>query len=60
MNNAITRTKNFVKRNKTKMLVTGFVTTSTIMVLQHQGIKSLNEFLEEKGLLEEYYHFDEE
>lgn len=46
--------KNFVRLNK-KALIVG-ATLTTVIVIQHKGIKGLNEFLAEHNLLEEYYH----
>lgn len=44
---------NFVRRNKTALVVAAI--TIPVIMLQHKGIKSLNEFLEDKGLTNEYY-----
>lgn len=51
--------KNKVVKNKTKILGTVAVVATTVAVLQQSGIRSLNKFLEEKGLADEYYHMDE-
>lgn len=51
--------KNKVVENKTKILGTVAVVATTAAVLQQIGIRSLNKFLEEKGLSDEYYHMDE-
>lgn len=52
--------KEAVVRNRTKILGTVAVVFTTVAVIQNSGIKSLNRFLEEKGLTDEYYHLDEE
>lgn len=51
--------KNKVVENKTKILGTVAVVATTVAVIQNSGIRSLNAFLEEKGLSDEYYHMDE-
>lgn len=48
--------KNKVVENKTKILGTVAVAATTVAVLQQIGIRSLNAFLEEKNLADEYYH----
>jgi len=58
MKKTIAKTQDFVHRNRNAIIV-GAITTSVI-VLQHQGIKSLNEFLKDKDLFDEYYFVDEE
>ena len=52
-------TKNKVAENQTKILLAVAVFSTTVAVLQHFGIRSLNQFLEEKGLADEYYHMDD-
>ena len=54
-NSFVTSTKEFVNRNKTKILTVAIVATSAIVLLQNHGIRSLNEFLEENDLYDEYY-----
>lgn len=49
--------KSYVRRHK-KTLIWGASLTSVIL-LQNRGIQSLNEFLKEKELYEEYYHNNE-
>lgn len=49
--------RGFVRRNQ-KAIVYGTIAVSVI-VLQHKGIKSMSEFLEDKGLYEEYFHNNE-
>jgi hypothetical protein len=51
--------KNSVVENRTKILGTVAVVATTVAVIQQTGIRSLNAFLEEKGLADEYYHMDE-
>lgn len=53
MNNHANTVKQFVHRNKNALVVAAIATT--VIVLQHKGIKSLNAFLDEKGLTDEYY-----
>uniref|UniRef100_A0AAU7GZW2 Uncharacterized protein n=1 Tax=Streptomyces phage Scarif TaxID=3158858 RepID=A0AAU7GZW2_9CAUD len=52
--------KNKVVKNRTKILGTVAVVATTVAVIQQTGIRSLNRFLEEKGLSDEYYHMSEE
>lgn len=59
MKKTIASAKNFVQTHKTAIVVTTLVTVTTVAVLQHKGIKSLNAFLEEHDLLDTYYHTDE-
>lgn len=47
--------KNKVVDNRAKILGTVAVVATTVAVLQHQGIKSMCKFLDEKGLTEEYF-----
>ena len=51
--------KNKVVENRTKIMAYALVFTTTTALVQQIGIRSLNKFLEEKGLLDEYYHMDE-
>jgi hypothetical protein len=55
MKNALVSTKNFVVRNKTRILVTTTATAVTLVVIQARGLKLHNEFLEEHGLTDEFY-----
>lgn len=55
--NAAVSTKNFVSRHK--IAVTAVATATVCVVVQMKIVKDWNEFLEEKGLLDEYYHMDE-
>jgi hypothetical protein len=57
MKKTLTSTKNFLVRNKTAIYVG--VTLTTVIILQATGIKSMNKFLEEKGLHTEYYGIEE-
>jgi hypothetical protein len=47
--------KNKIVKNKTKILGTIAVVATTVAVLEQLGIRKMNEFLEEKGLTDEYY-----
>lgn len=60
MKNKIASAKNFVKRNERRIMLGTIAVISTVTVLQQSGIKSLNEFLEEKDLYDEYYSNDED
>ena len=51
--------KNKVVDNRAKILGTIAAVATTVAVVQHFGIKSLNEFLDEKGLSDEYYNIAE-
>lgn len=51
--------KNKVVENKTKILGTVAVVATTVAVLEQIGIRSLNNFLEEEGLSDKYYHMGE-
>ena len=53
MKNALNTTKNFVLKHK-EAIVVG-TALSAVVVLQNRGIKSLNAFLVEKNLFDEYY-----
>lgn len=57
MNKHLASAQKFVQRNKTALVVAAI--TIPVIVLQHQGIKSLNNFLAEKGLDTEYYYVEE-
>lgn len=52
------RTKNFVARHRVGIAVIS--TAGICLTLQTKAVRGLNEFLEEKGLLDEYYQMDEE
>lgn len=60
MNEKLTSAKDKLRRNKTKILGTALVVTTTVVILQRHGIKSLNAFLEEKGLSDEYFTPEED
>lgn len=51
--------KNKVVDNQTKIMAYALVFTTTVAVVQQMGIRSCNKFLEEKGLLDEYYYMGE-
>lgn len=57
MKKAFNSTKNFVRRNKRTLIVGA--TLTTVILLQNSGIKSLNKFLTEKNLFDEYYGLGE-
>lgn len=57
--NKLNSAKNKVVENRTKILGTVAVVATTVAVIQQSGIRSLNRFLDEKGLSDEYYHMDE-
>ena len=58
MDKTIIRIKKFAKRNQFAMTFSVVCTLAGVVYVQHLGIKSLNEFLVEKGLDLEYYSFD--
>lgn len=55
----VARTKNFVKKHETKILVTTTVVSTTAAVLMRTGIAQHNEFLKQHGLYEEFYNLTE-
>jgi hypothetical protein len=57
MRNKIAAAKTYVQTHK-KLIALG-VTMTTIIALQNNGIKSLNEFLKENDLFDKYYQMDE-
>lgn len=58
MNKNLAAAKKFVRRNRNAIVV-GAVAVSVI-ALQQSGIRSLNDFLKEHDLFDEYYFVDEE
>lgn len=52
------RIRNFVSTHKTQIVIGGIA--AAVIVIQHQGIKSLNGFLVENELFDEYYYNGEE
>jgi hypothetical protein len=48
-----------IAENKTRILVTSLAVTTAVVVIQHNGIKSLNAFIDEHGLTDLYYTMDE-
>lgn len=50
-------TKDFVSRHRVALAVTA--TAATAVVIHVKVISNVNEFLESKGLLEEFYFLDE-
>jgi hypothetical protein len=53
MKNVVNRSRNFVRRNRNTIVAVGAL--GTVIVLQQQGIRSLNAFLKDNGLFEQYY-----
>lgn len=51
--------KNKISENKTKILGTALVVTTTAAVLLKIGHLQKDNFLKEKGLYDEYWHMDE-
>lgn len=60
MKEKLVSAKNAVARNKTKILVGALVVTTTTTVILFKAAQKHNDFLTEKGLIEEYYATDEE
>lgn len=58
--NKLASAKNKVVENQTKILATVAVVATTIAVVEQIGIRSLNKFLDEKGLSDEYYNMNED
>lgn len=56
--NAASRTKKFVKDHKTALTVVA--TATPLVMLQLRTSREFNDFLAEKGLMDEYYSFNEE
>lgn len=54
---AVLSTKNYVYRNRGKLVFAACL--GAFSALQFRNSRLLNEFLEEKGLLDEYYETDE-
>jgi hypothetical protein len=52
------RVRDYAKAHKKHLAVTSLA--FMLVILQHRGIKSLNEFLVEKDLFDEYYQFEED
>lgn len=52
--------KDFVSRNKTKILAGTTIVATTIVVLQQRGFKLHNDFLREHDLFDEFYADNEE
>lgn len=51
------RVRNYVKEHKKHLAVTSLA--FMLVVLQHRGIKHLNEFLIEQDLFDEYYRIED-
>jgi hypothetical protein len=52
-------TKNFVRRHKGTIVVGTIATLTSVVIIQQLGIRSLNAFLQEHDLLDEYYYIEE-
>lgn len=54
----ISRAKNFVRRHKVPIAIvtTAAVTTAITVRMQRAGVKQLNDFLTEHGLIEKFYN----
>ncbi len=59
MNKTLVTAKNFVVKNKTKILVTALVVTTTAALLMRTGIAQHNAFLKEHDLYDAFYALDE-
>lgn len=60
MNKKPNRFKKFVTDHKTELVVTALTVTTVAAVVTQLGVRSLNEFLKEHDLYDEYYALDEE
>jgi hypothetical protein len=60
MKNAAVAVKDFVVANKTKILVTALVVTTTSVVLMRTGIAQHNQFLKDHDLYDEFYALTED
>lgn len=54
----VTATKNWLKRNERKILITATVVSTTTAVLMRSGIHQHNQFLREHGLYEQFYNIE--
>jgi len=54
MKKQIAATKEFVKRNQTKILVTALTVVTVGAMIQRQELNAHNDFLREHGLYEEF------
>lgn len=52
--------RNFIRRNKTKILATALVVTTTGLVLTRIGLKQHDEFLKEHDLYDAFYAPEDE
>jgi hypothetical protein len=59
LKNKAVSAKNKISENKTKILGTALVVTTTAAVLLKIGNAQMNNFLKEKGLYDEYWAMDE-
>ena len=53
MKNKLTSTKNFVKKHRVAIAVTG--TAATCLYLNYRAMEMHNEFLKEHGLYDQFY-----
>lgn len=60
MSKKLASIKKTVVANRTRILVTTTVIATTAVVIQARAIRLHNDFLEEKGLMNEYYNMDED
>jgi hypothetical protein len=60
MNEKLASVKNFVVRNQTKILVTTTVVSTTVAVATQLGRRSVDKFLKERDLYDEYYTPDKD
>ncbi len=60
MNKTVVSTRNFVARNKNRILVTALVVTTTTTVLMRMGLNQHDNFLKEHNLYEAFYHMEED
>lgn len=54
------RARAYWNRNKTTILASALIVTTTVAVLEQKGIRSLNQFLKDHDLYEDYYAMEEE
>ena len=60
MKEKLVSAKDFVARNKMKIVATIAVTATAVAVVEQIAIRQHNQFLEEKGLTEEFYAVEED
>ena len=52
--------KKFVRRYKTRALVTSTAISLVVVAIQQRGIKQHDAFLKDKGLYDEFYYSEEQ